>query len=446
MNAIQRSRRFLFAMWEGGGNVPPMLGVAERLIQRGHCVRVLGDPTIQAEAEQIGCSFTPWRRAPHRTDLRPESDLLKDWETKNPISMLRRFRDVFLVAPAAAYAADTLEALEREQVDVLVPEYTLFGAMMAAEKLRIPSAPLVPNIWPLLVRGAPPFGPGFLPAKTALGRARDALLYALTHHLFQRGLPKLNRARRELGLLPLASFFDQVLNSDALFVLSSAAFDFSSPFVPGNVRYVGPVLDDPLWAEPWSPPWDPANRDPIVLVALSTTFQDQGASLRRIVDALARLRVRGLVTLGEMLPADAVRSKGSVVVVRSAPHREILPSAALVLTHCGHGTTLKALAAGVPMVCLPMGRDQNDTAARVVHHGAGLRLSPNASVAAIASAVERVLGDENYRIAARQLGQLIAAECAQIDVAVELERVESAEVRSRRAAAPVRVQGERARC
>ena len=94
------SARFLLAMWEGGGTVPPMLGAARRLIARGHRVRVLGDPTIRIEAEKTGCAFTPWRRAPHRTDLRPESDLLRDWEAPNPVAMLRKYRDEFLVALA----------------------------------------------------------------------------------------------------------------------------------------------------------------------------------------------------------------------------------------------------------------------------------------------------------------------------------------------------------
>ena len=39
-----RSRRFLFAMWDGGGNVPPEIGLASRLVERGHAVRVLGIP------------------------------------------------------------------------------------------------------------------------------------------------------------------------------------------------------------------------------------------------------------------------------------------------------------------------------------------------------------------------------------------------------------------
>ena len=303
-----------------------------------------------------------------------------------------------------------------------MPDYILFGAIMAAEKAGVPTVALVPNIWPLPVRGAPPFGSGLAPARSALGRARDAVLYTFTNQLFQRALPRLNQVRRDLGLNPLASFFDQPLSARALLVLTSGSFDFCSRFVPDNVHYVGPVLDDPQWAMPWQPPWDPENRDPIVLVAFSTTFQDQGATLRRVVDALAPLRVRALLTLGEMLPEEEVTSKGSVVVVRSAPHREVMARAALVVTHCGHGTTLKALAARVPMVCLPMGRDQDDTAARVVHSGAGVRLSPKASVSAIANAVERVLGDEKYRTAARQFGDIIEKERAQIDAAVELER------------------------
>jgi len=420
MNAGKK--RFLFATWEGGGCVPPVLGVASRLLERGHRVKVLADPTIREEAEAAGCAFTPWRRAPHRTDLLPENDFIRDWETTNPISMLRRYRDTFLVGPAADYAQDTLEALEREPADVFVPDYVLFGAIMAGEKAGVPTVALVPNIWPLPVRGAPPFGSGLSPAKSALGRGRDALLYAFTHRLFQPALPRLNQVRRELGLAPLASFFDQPLSARALLVLTSASFDFCSRFVPPNVHYVGPVLDDPKWAASWKPPWDPANTDPLVLVAFSTTFQNQGATLRRVVDALAPLRVRALVTLGEMMDAEHVTSKGSVVVVRSAPHREVMARAALVVTHCGHGTTLKALAAGVPMVCLPMGRDQDDTAARVVHRGAGVRLSPKASTRAISRAVQEVLGDEKYRAAARSFGAVIEQECARIDVAAELER------------------------
>jgi UDP:flavonoid glycosyltransferase YjiC (YdhE family) len=75
------------------------------------------------------------------------------------------------------------------------------------------------------------------------------------------------------------------------------------------------------------------------------------------------------------------------------------------------------------MVCLPMGRDQDDNAARVVHHGAGVRISPRASSPEIARAVARVLGDDRYRAAARELGRRIVADASRDSVAEALEAV-----------------------
>ena len=417
------SRHFLFAMWEGGGNVSAMLGLARRLIARGHRVSVLGDPTIADEATRGGCGFMSWRRAPHRKTLRPEDDLLRDWESPNAFAMLRTYRDRFIAIPAPDYAADTLEAIDATAPDVLVPEFTLFGATMAAQARGLPVAAIVPNIWPIPVPGVPPFGPGFAPPRTWLGRARDALVLRLVLAIFAGGLPSLNATRRTLGLPPLATFFDQVLTATAVFVQSSPTFDYSSRAVPANVHYIGPMLDDPDWAAPWTMPWPTDNEDPFVLVGFSSTFQDQAAALRNVVRALAPMRVRALVTLGEMLDADQVPSQGAVVVLRSAPHRALLRHAALLITHCGHGTTLKGLAAGVPILCMPMGRDQNDTAARVVHAGAGLRLSPRASARTIAAAVRRLLEDDRYRANANRLREALAREAAACDPAEALERV-----------------------
>ena len=47
-------RRFLFVLWEGGGNVPPILGLARRLVERGHTVRVAetGRAALAAVAEE----------------------------------------------------------------------------------------------------------------------------------------------------------------------------------------------------------------------------------------------------------------------------------------------------------------------------------------------------------------------------------------------------------
>ncbi|MET0145204.1 MAG: glycosyltransferase [Ilumatobacteraceae bacterium] len=414
-------RRYLMPMWEGGGTLPPELGVARRLIARGHSVHVLGDPTISEQAQAAGCSFSPWRRAPHRTSLDPAQDPIKDWETSNPLTMIKRVCDRFIAGPAHEYAADTADAIAAVRPDAVVPDFLLFGAIIAAQAAELPVAPLVPQIWALPTKGAPAFGAGFPLAKGVIGKNRDALMQRVVNRLFNNALPTLNAARRANGLAPLRSFYDQVLDTDQILVLSSPTFDFASPFVPANVTYVGPILDDPTWAEPWQQPWPASNQDPLVLVGFSSTFQDQAPLLKRVIEALSAMPVRAVVTIGQMIDAHEMRSTDNVAVVQSAPHESILRQASLTVTHAGHGTVMKSLAAGVPMVCIPMGRDQNDNAARVVHHGAGIRLRTRASTAQIAAAVHDVLAGPHYRTSAQRLATAISEEADATDLTTPIE-------------------------
>jgi MGT family glycosyltransferase len=420
------SLRFLLPTWEGGGNVPPELGIARRLIARGHQVHVLADPTVSDGAAAAGCTFSPWRRGPHRTSHDPAQDLLKDWESNNPLVMLQRVRDRFIAGPCADFAADTAEAIEDFGPDAVVADAFLFGSIIAAQAVPIPVALVVTNIWIMPTRGAPPIGPGFALAKTVLGRTRDAAMLALVNRLFRAGLPPVNSARATYGLAPLSSFYDQALTADRILVTTSPAFDYAAGSVPANVRYVGPILDDPSWVEPWTSPWPESDGHPLVLVGFSSTYQNQGPLLRLVVEALSALPVRAVVTVGQMLDPDEVPPAHNVAVVRSAPHTQVLARASLVVSHCGHGTTIKTLAAGVPMVCIPMGRDQNDTAARVVHHGAGLRLSPKASVTEIRKTVQKVLADPSFRTNASRLASSITDDRLHADVVTELESMVSA--------------------
>jgi len=201
--------------------------------------------------------------------------------------------------------------------------------------------------------------------------------------------------------------------------MTSASFDFPAG-LPRSARYVGPVLDEPAWT--YSSQWKaPDGHDPLILVALSTTFQDQIGCLQRIVDALGVMPVRAVVTTGPAVDPAALRSSPNVTVVRSAPHREVLWETAVTITHGGHGTVMKALAAGVPLVLLPHGRDQADTAARVTARGAGITLARTARSDAISNAVRRVLQDNSYSNAARRLGEVIRRDAAEGALVVELE-------------------------
>lgn len=422
-------KRFLFASWEGGGNIPPMLAVIRRLIARGHIVRVIGDPCNRTEFEAAGASFISWQQAPARQDKSQQSDPLRDWAAKGPPDILRRLSDYLFVGTALARAQDVLAALKSFPADAVVTSEVLLGVMAAAESAGVPCAALAANVYLFPLPGVPPFGPGFLPARTVIGKFRDFLVRSISMRLVGRYTPQFNAARHSLGLKPLRHPFEQLARVKKVLVQTSQSFDFPARLLPENVKYIGPEIEDPDWVDPWVSPWPQSDRRPLVLVAFSTTFQDQHASLTRVIEALAALPVRAVVTSGPAIDAASLPAAENVHVCQTAPHAQLLEEAALVITHAGHGTVLRALAAGVPMLCLPMGRDQNDNAARVVARRAGLRLSPRASVSSIRTAAARILHDPAYRDAAQRLGAKILDDVQRsrgIDILEELAANKSA--------------------
>lgn len=409
---------FLFSLWEGGGDTPPTMSIMRALTQAGHEVTALADPVLAPDVEAAGARWRPWTTAPHKQSYSPDEDLARDWEARTPLGAFQRFRDGIAFGPAAAYARDALAEAHRCRPDAMVSSTLMFGAQMAAERAGVPQALLLTTCYVVPGTGAAPYGSGWAPPRSAAQRLRLAVGDRVAQRLWGSGLPTLNAARAQLDLPPVATVFDQIHAAQRFLVLTSAAFDFPVPRLPANVRYVGPRLDDPAWAVPWTPP---PGRDPLVLVSLSSTYMAQEDALRRIVAALGELPVRGVVTLGPALEGTRIDAPANVTVVASAPHGPILEHAAAVVTHAGHGTIIKALAAGVPVLALPMGRDQPDTTARVVAAGAGLRLKPTAKPPAIRAAVQRLLGEPAFTAGARRLAAAIAADRATDRAVAELE-------------------------
>ena len=416
--------RFLAALVDGGGTVPPELGAVRRLVERGHDVAVLAEDSTASEVHASGARLLRWSKAPNRPDRRPENDPYRDWEVDNPLQLFERLIETQFVGPARGYVTDLTEAIAERRPDLVLCSQFAFGAMIAAEAAGIPFVVLMPNAYLLPAEGAPPFGLGLQPARGPLGRLRDRAINGLTQRQWDgKALPRLNALRAELGLASLEHFWDQVHHAHAELVLTSAAFDFPAR-LPATARYVGPVLDDPSWTEPWAPP---PGADPLVLVGLSSTYQDQVDCLQRIADALGTLPVRAVVTTGPALDPSVVQAPPTVSVVASAPHARVLEHAAATITHGGHGTVIKSLAAGVPMLILPHGRDQADNAARVTARGAGITIRRTAGSGRIAAALRTLLDDATYRRRARQLGAAVRRDAESARLVRELERAAAAE-------------------
>lgn len=135
---------------------------------------------------------------------------------------------------------------------------------------------------------------------------------------------------------------------------------------------------------------------------------------RDALDALGDLPV--LMTVGHHAdPAALGPLPANARVERWVDQAEIAPHAAAMVVHGGYGTTIGALAAGVPLVVAPLFADQGRNAARVAEVGAGValpmpaRLAAGADLAGLGEMVRRVLEEPSYRGAAREIAASAAA-------------------------------------
>src|ERR1700736_2185304 len=379
--------RYLFVTFDGGGNLPPELALARRLSSRGHSVRFLGHRSQRAAVEESGFAFSQFEHTPDYDSTWSDASPVKDWEPGDPGEIYALLLEHLVFGRAAQVARDVADELERHPVDALAVDFFLVGALAAAERSAMPTAVL--------------WHTGYIPG--GWGNA---------------GLPVLNAARQAIGLDPLDDTYEQYNRVERVLVMTSREFDFAitTHDLPPNVRHIGPQLSLPTTTH-----LDPSNDSPpLIVVGFSTTYQAQGGVRRRVVDALGLLPVRGLVTTG---PAVSLGPDvpSNVQVSAWIAHADVMPAAALVVTHAGLGTVMTALVYGVPLICMPMGRDQDGNAARVDYKRLGLVLPHTAGVAEIADAITSALADSDLRTNARRLAHALRDEIATDRGVTEME-------------------------
>ena len=389
--------------------MPPALSLGAELVRRGHQVRVLGDPTIETSAQAAGCAFSSWREAPHFNSLAEQTGMIAALEGGNPYQAVRAAKDYAGKAMTSRFARDVISTVRESPVDAILAD-GLPGILIGAHATRRPTAALVAQTYVRPTPGLPLLGTGWSPGHGFLVKARDKVIPKVAARLLSPTLPRLNAVIERYELLPLDNVFELYDRCSRVLVMTSPSFDFSAPQLPANVRYVGPQLDDPDWAA--SAKWQRKGSEPLVLVATSSIYQDQVDLLARIAAGLRQLPVRAVLTTGRAVDPAEIQAGANVEVLQTAPHARVLREASVVVTHAGHGTVLKALAAGVPLVCIPMGRDQKDNTVRVLRLGAGIRLSKKSTPTQIAAAITEILERPQYLAAARRFAEVLAWEAA----------------------------------
>ncbi|MCW2838769.1 MAG: putative glycosyltransferase [Aeromicrobium sp.] len=338
----------LFVTWDGGGNVPPALGIAAELQRRGHRVRVMGHPVQHAQVANAGLDFTAFHTA--RT--------FQATDTSTPIDYAGVFGD-------RAMGRDVVEEMQREPAGLVVVDCILFGAMQAVEAEGVPYV-VLEHMFDAYLVGRWLRGP--MGISMAVKRIP-------TRRLLQTATARLVACLAEL---------DPANGSGR----------------PCNLHYTGPVVTG-VTAAP---------TEPTVLVSLSTVnFPGQAKAMQNILDALGMLDVRGVATVGPAIGTERLAAPPNVELRGIVPHTELLPTVSMVIGHGGHATTMAALAHDLPVLVMPMHPmlDQKMVGQSLVNAGAGQLLSKTAKPEAIAAAADDLMREGPHRAAASRLGAAI---------------------------------------
>lgn len=418
------SHSFLLVSWGTSGNLNPLLTAGRQLRRRGHRVRVMADPAMRDEVAAARFDFVTWRRAPTGQAADPtDFHDIGDW-------FRRAVSD-----PAFDYAADIRDEIGNAATDAVLSIDLLFGAALGAEAAGVPVAMLSPHVSVRPLAGLPPASSGLAAPKTPQEWAEAAVASEQMIELFNHFLPSFNDTCARLGVPALSHTMDLFDRPARVLLAISRAFDFHADALPPNLRYVGPLLDQPSWSGPWHAPW--RTQRPRVLIAGSTGAQGQGELIQKIIGAMRRLEVEAVATAGPNLDISTLQAPGNVHLLRSAPHDTVMQEVSMVISQGGHGTVSRALVNGLPLLILPMGRDQGDNAARVEAKGAGLRLPSTASEVEIASAAARLIFEPDFRLAAQRLGAAIRSDLDGSGLVREMEEIVAAHRQDRARPEPV---------
>jgi UDP:flavonoid glycosyltransferase YjiC (YdhE family) len=295
-------------------------------------------------------------------------------------------------SPGAGQAAVALmPLLEEFQPDVVVNDILTLAPALAAEKHGCRRATLIPHIYPVQERGLPFFAIGALPARTRLGRQA----WAWTDRFLERGLVRgrddMNEQRKTVGLPPSERFHGGI-SPDLAMVATFPQLEYARDW-PAHVHVTGPMPFELPHPEIDLPPGE----EPLILVAPSTSQDPDNRLVRSALEAFEGRPVRVVATTNRVVPSRPIEVPPNAVLVDWLSYSQVMPRAALIICHGGHGTVARALSEGVPVLSCPAAGDMSETAARITWAGVGLSVRWSLTgPRSLRWAAAEILGDPSF--------------------------------------------------
>ena len=329
--------RILFATTRGAGHFNPLVPFIDAALREGHEVLVAGPDVLADTVERAGYPFWPCE-APPEDLLGPAWGRVQSAATHEEADAIV-IGEIFGRLNVQAALPRMREACDEWRPDLVLREGAEFASAIAAEAAAIPHA--------------------------RVGIA----LASSERHLVKVARPSIEEQSPGIA--------EAILGSPYLTTWPASVEDVDDAGPPDTRRFRDPAADSPPGTlyDRW-----PGDDRPLVYLSFGSVTGGlpmapalYGAALQ----AAEQVPARVLVTVGNELDLDVLgAAPPNVHLTRWVPQVDAFAAARLVVCHGGSGTTLGALAAGLPLVIVPLFADQAPNARRVAEVGAGLVVQP----------------------------------------------------------------------
>ncbi len=355
------------------GHIFPLLDLANKLRLHGFDnLRILSTPEVASAAQAY--------RLPFVAILPSLSHRILDIADRpyrvgaNPIRLFGQLNDNLSLLKQLRAELESQWRLQRP--DLVIADFTVPTAGLLAESMGIRWWTAMPS--PCVFEtgdGTPAYLGGLGPGVNRAQRLRDALGRSLTRG-FKRTLHAIFQSHmRELGVERVYQDdgYETIYSRDTVLALGMKDFEFPRTW-PNWFQFIGPFTASPPCAHT-EPVFESGKRH--ILVSLGTHLWWAKQETSHLMKAVAQRLPNTIVhftygKLGAVTPC----IDDNMHIYDYLPYDKYMARYDVCISHAGTGVLYSALKNGVPTLAWPQDYDQFDHAARIVHHGLGLRCRP----------------------------------------------------------------------
>lgn len=364
-------KRIAFFCIPAHGHTNPMLPVAAKLVSRGNTVRFYSFNEFKSKIEASGTEFISCDSYLPKLTKREETELKNVSVTEMTIQGIRTTlaMDMFLHNEFLSF-----------KPDVVYTDSVCFWGKLNAWKHGVP-----------MVVSTSTFAFNQMSSQYMKNSPKE-----LADMIF--GLPKISKELRKLKpygyhVRSALSLVQSDNNTDSI-VYTSRHFQPYAESFSKHYAFVGPSVfskDEP----------DKEKLRPLVYISLGTVINDRPDFYSRCIEALKNQDADIIISCGNVIDIEALGVlPDNVKVYPYVDQPDILSKADVFITHCGMNSVSESLYMATPPVLYPQTSEQRAVARRTIEIGAGLMLTDD-SVQGIRSAVQEVLNNASYSIAAK---------------------------------------------